>query len=1132
MKTIFCIAALFTALWLPLAAQPYFYLDPAFNNDGYVIPSYPGNDRGYDLVLQPDGKIITVGFKGTDCLVARFLPNGSPDVSFGSGGTATFQFGALSSILRAVALQADGKIVVAGGLYSKIGVARLLPNGALDATFGTGGKIIAGANTGYNTAALAIAPGGKIVVASQTIASGDYMTTVFRFLPNGAPDTTFSGDGMAEINLLPDLPNYYENALAVLIDHTSGKIIVGGAANDSTQTSSALYRLLDDGTLDPAFGNAGLVRATGNTIFDLVQQPDGKIVAAGYTGDNLLDNDIVVLRFLPGGAPDPAFGANGVVVTDYGFVEAEGVALQPDGKIVVAGYLWSCFLLICDFKFIVGRYNPDGTVDKTFTPTGFFTSDIGDDEELHKVAIQPDGDIVAVGYYENADDEDDLVLLRLTDYLPPAANFDADKLSGCRPLTVKFKDASTGNPETWQWSFPGGTPSSSTEKNPTVVYQQSGKYSVTLSVGNTLGSSTYTSTDYIVVTTAPTASFTAGANGLEVAFTNLSSGATSAKWNFGDGATSTLISPTHAYAAAGTYDVTLIATNSCGSDTVAQEVTVSDVASVGITFVNHAATGANDGSSWADAYVRLQDAIDAAPPGYQIWVAKGVYTPTRKFTGDTTDRYKTFYLSKNVGIYGGFNATETEFSQRDFQNNPTILSGDLDRNDLDPDGNGIVENVTQIKGSNAYHVLWIENVDSTMRLDGFTVTAGYADGSLFNDSDKGGGMYLNGKGLQGKTGPFIGNCRFTGNFADVAGSAVCNIAQFDGHANPVFSSCTFQYNNCQSGAAVANESRTGTAVANPVIVNCVFLNNSGGAVKNTQLLTNTTANISFTNCRFDGNVAGFGGVAYNSNGDIEWTNCSFSNNEASFGGAVYSSGGNLAWTNCSFSRNNAAFGRVVRCSAGDSLRLNNCIIWGNTGSVGADIDDNNGAAFVQLSHTLLESSACPPGFVCGAGMIFNQNPLFADAANGNLRLKTGSPAIDKGNNGAIPAGVATDLDGNVRIFNATGLPLAMVDMGPYEFGSSPTVSTEALASPVGRVRLFPNPTAGIFTIEMEGAAAGDVELAVFDPSGRQIRRETAAFSSGVLNRVFDLSDLPPAFYMLRIQTGGQRPLFAKVLIQR
>lgn len=1118
----------FVVLCSPVSAQQYFYPDPTFSTDGYVIPSYPGNDRGNDLVLQPDGKILTAGIGSTGGIVSRFLPNGSPDVSFGNGGLVSFQFGTGSNTLNAIALQSDGKIVVAGGFSTKIGVARLLPNGAFDPTFGTAGKAIANIDNNSAATAVAIDAGGKIIVTAKSRINGstDARTAVFRFLPNGVLDPSFSNDGITLVNILPDLTFFEETANAVLIDHTTGRIVVGGWAYDTTSIGFALYRLLDNGDLDPAFGNGGIVRSFGNEIFDLVQQPDGKIIAAGYTGDNLLENDIVLTRYLPNGELDSSFGVGGVVITDFGYVEANGVALQSDGKVVIAGFLYQCSLLFfCNYNFIIGRYNQNGSVDQTFTASGFFAASIGEDEELHKVLVQPNGDILAVGYYDNLMDEDDMVLIRLTDTLSPTAQFSSLTPNGCWPLTVHFDDNSIGNPTSWQWSFPGATPATSTEKDPVVVYQQPGTYSVTLTVSNSSGISTHTRTDMITVYAAPTADFTFTTNGNDVAFLNTSSGVTNANWDFGDGTTSTLTSPSHTYAAIGTYVVTLTATNTCGSHSVTYSVTVSGSTVTGIRYVNHAATGANNGSSWADAYNHLQDAIDAAPPGFQVWVARGVYKPTQMFSGDTSDRYKTFYISKNIAIYGGFAGTETMLSQRNFQNNPTVLSGDLENNDLDPEGNDIIEQTNQIIGSNSYHVLWIENVDHTMRLDGFTVTAGHAFGNIFDGSYHGAGIYLNGNNAQNLTSPALANCTFTGNYADYEGGAVCIRTNSNSGASPSFFNCIFQNNRASSGAGVSVYASFNGSISNPTFLQCSFLQNIasyGGAVTNGAFSSgNSIANPSFMNCLFYENEAGFGGAVQSTGGNPSWVNCTFSKNTGTFGGALYITGGNANWTNCSFSKNDANWGGVIR-NSGDSLRLNNCIIWGNTGNLENNIQNENAEALVQLNHTLIEETACPPGFICGNGVIFNQNPLFVNANNSNLRLQSASPAINHGNNDAVPVGITADLDGNARIYNGT------VDMGAYEFGATVGTQTQTWLQ---EIRLYPNPAIGSFSVEMNGEAADEVEFSLLSTGGQEMLRETAGFRSGSLTHRFETSDLPAGLYLLRIRSGN-RVAFSKVVLQR
>ncbi len=156
----------------------------------------------------------------------------------------------------------------------------------------------------------------------------------------------------------------------------------------------------------------------------------------------------------------------------------------------------------------------------------------------------------------------------------PVAGFTASPVAGCAPLAVNFTSTSSANSTTFNWQFPGGTPSSSTAENPSVTYSMPGTYSVTLTVNNAAGSNTATQTNLVVVNGLPTVSFNGTVNGTTVAFINNSGNATSYLWNFGDGTTSTEATPTHEYPGDGTYVVTLTATNECGSKTTEGQFTI------------------------------------------------------------------------------------------------------------------------------------------------------------------------------------------------------------------------------------------------------------------------------------------------------------------------------------------------------------------------------------------------------------------------------------------------------------------------------------------------------------------------------------------------------------------------------
>jgi len=180
---------------------------------------------------------------------------------------------------------------------------------------------------------------------------------------------------------------------------------------------------------------------------------------------------------------------------------------------------------------------------------------------------------------------------------PPTANFSANVTSGCAPLTVQFTDTSTGSPTSWSWNFTGGNPSSANTQGPhTVTYNSAGTYNVTLTVSNACGSNTTTQTNYITVGGgAPVAAFnatpTSGCAPLTVNFTDQSTGNPSSwSWTFGDGDTSTDQSPSHQYANAGTYNVTLTVINNCGNNTltITDYITAADCGGPSLTITKSA----------------------------------------------------------------------------------------------------------------------------------------------------------------------------------------------------------------------------------------------------------------------------------------------------------------------------------------------------------------------------------------------------------------------------------------------------------------------------------------------------------------------------------------------------------------
>jgi len=383
----------------------------------------------------------------------------------------------------------------------------------------------------------------------------------------------------------------------------------------------------------------------------------------------------------------------------------------------------------------------------------------------------------------------------------------------------------------------------------------------------------------------------------------------------------------------------------------------------GIIYVDDDANGTNKGTSWADAYNYLQEALSVAGDGNDIWVAEGTYKPA----GPGGSRTATFQLINGVGIYGGFVGGESSLDERDWQTNETILSGDLNGNDIAVEYPKDLFN-EPTRSENSYNVTCGRGTDSTAVIDGFTITAGNANGSYY--------YYFNGGGINNvEGGPTILNCRFISNSANHGGGAVGNV-----------------YNG-------------------PNVVSCEFIGNAanrGGAIYN----SNTEDARTVLNCSFNGNTAANGGGMYNFYCSPTVINCTFNANSASSDGN-YRAGGMLNWHT-------------------SSPVVTNCVFWGNStfdGTTDEAAQLNYGAPVVNYCCVQGWTGALGGTGNFGDDPLFVES-LGADNIPGtkddNPRLLAGSPSLDAGDNLAVPPSLLTDLDGNPRIINGTA------DMGAYE----------------------------------------------------------------------------------------------------
>ena len=382
-------------------------------------------------------------------------------------------------------------------------------------------------------------------------------------------------------------------------------------------------------------------------------------------------------------------------------------------------------------------------------------------------------------------------------------------------------------------------------------------------------------------------------------------------------------------------------------------------------YVDRAANGTNTGASWTNAYTNLQSALELAEicGASQIWVAQGTYRPTT----NASDRTASFILREGVALYGGFLGTETQLDQRDWRNHPTILSGDLNNDDGANFAN---------TDDNSYSVILNNNNGLTAAavLDGFIISGGNANGSSGLTNGNGGGM------ANANSSPSIRNCLFRNNQALASGGGLWHW-----------------------GEGVTS------------LLNCSFIGNrsvqsTGGAISGASI--SGTYSFSATNCLFSGNRATLSGGAVSlTSATTTLTNCTFSGNQSGlFGGALYLAIPPSVTVTNTIIHNNRAF---------DNQNNADASIYDNSNTVSWDIKHSLVQHITQLNDGNFNlAGTTDPLFVQPV------DPMTAPTTAGDLRLQTGSPALDAGDNKANNE--PWDMLGNARLQNG------IIDLGAME----------------------------------------------------------------------------------------------------
>jgi len=476
----------------------------------------------------------------------------------------------------------------------------------------------------------------------------------------------------------------------------------------------------------------------------------------------------------------------------------------------------------------------------------------------------------------------------------------------------------------------------------------------------------------------------------------------------------------------------------------------------GVVYVDITASGANNGTSWTDAYTDLELALsNTCAPGTQIWVATGTYLPSTQAG---------FTLPDGVELYGGFNGTETLLTQRDWNTNLTVLSGDIDGDNT-------------LAGGNAFHIIQAQSLASA-RVDGFTLTLGNANAGSPPDND-GAAMLIQsvdamevfnctfdeneatnegGAIFSIDTHLFVENCEFTNNTAGTVGGAIrqpagalggylyLTLSLFEsnlangagggavavGDSSSVFS-VTFRGNDAPSGSGGAFYSELPYAE----LADCIFeLNDAGdaGGGGGAAVIYNGGR---FLNCKFEGNTtAGNGGAVgvidsgIPSATGLYQENCLYHDNSADKqGGAMWTLNSTDSLVHCTFSNNVAdatnlgsRFGGAVFVDASSHLHFYNSIAWDNnngatTTGIDTEIFVDPGAAGTFANSIIQDYAGAVP-------TVITDDPLFVNPASNDYSLQATSPAAEHGDAAYTTTG--TDLAGSVRIFNA--LP----DAGAFE----------------------------------------------------------------------------------------------------
>lgn len=392
-------------------------LDTTFGDEGVAVyQDATGEARA--SVQQPDGKTVVAGHgyhpDGSPSLravyVARYDTAGRPDPTF-ANSMAKIDVARGGEVVRRVVVDGQGRIVVLGNIpapdypdETEVFVLRLTPTGQLDTTFDGDGILLID-RSNHDRAGDVAVQGSRLLVAASFDSGGSWANqwTLLALNETGGLDTGFSGDGIAAVptNMVSEF-----DRLRSIVLQGNGRILLGGSANGEF----VAVRLLADGDLDTSWDGDGVARAlvgTGGEAYNTMVQPDGKVVLAGYArpGGARPDEDMAAVRWTSAGALDASFDGDGKVLVDFGIQDNDrsyGAALDVDGKVVMGGFAYTT----TGMDLAVARLDTNGTPDPSFSADGRATTNFGEtaNEQIESITIASNAGnprVLAAGWYHD-----------------------------------------------------------------------------------------------------------------------------------------------------------------------------------------------------------------------------------------------------------------------------------------------------------------------------------------------------------------------------------------------------------------------------------------------------------------------------------------------------------------------------------------------------------------------------------------------------------------------------------------------------------------------------------------------------------------------------------------------------------